>query len=380
MFLFEWKIIDKIRNRFIINYNYKEKEFYMEDNLNANITPTKSKHATSFWLALIFGIALALSVLLNIILFIMVVSKVFSSASFSSIHSDKKYSEQFVNGNAWSNNKILLIPVNGIIMSGIDGGMWGSRIDPVQMVVDSLEKAETDNNVKAIILEINSPGGSVTASDNIHTALKRFKNKRPNIPIVAYLGEVAASGGYYIAMPSNCIVVHPTSVTGSIGVIATVFNIEGLFQKIGLKTEPIKSADKKDMLSSTRTMTEEERAIIQGIIDELYQRFVDIVVAGRPNLTKEEVLKLADGRIYTGEQAVKNGLADKTGDREDAFESAKQLANISEAKVIQYKKKYNIFQMFEMSAVIQTPNIVSDLKNIILEKNTPKLLYLWQME
>ncbi|MFH0887655.1 MAG: signal peptide peptidase SppA [Planctomycetota bacterium] len=352
----------------------------MENNSNANITPTKSKRATSFWLAITFGIALALSVLLNVILFIMVTSKIFSSASFSNINSDKRYNEQFINGNEWSGNKILSIPVNGIIMSVIDGGMWGSRIDPVQMVVDSLEKAETDNNVKAIILEINSPGGSVTASDNIHTALKRFKNKRPNIPIVAYLGEVAASGGYYIAMPSNRIVVHPTSVTGSIGVIAKITNIEGLFQKIGLKEEAIKSADKKDMLSSTRTMTKEERAIIQGIIDELYQRFVDIVVAGRPNLTKEKVLELADGRIYTGEQAVKNGLADKTGDREDAFESAKQLANISEAKVIQYKKKYNIFQMFEMSAVTQTSNIVSDLKNIILEKNTPKLLYLWEME
>lgn len=352
----------------------------MENNSDANITSTKSKRATSFWLAITFGIALALSVLLNVILFIMVTSKIFSSASFSNINSDKRYNEQFINGNEWSGNKILSIPVNGIIMSGIDGGMWGSRIDPVQMVVDSLEKAETDNNVKAIILEINSPGGSVTASDNIHTALKRFKNKRPNIPIVAYLGEVAASGGYYIAMPSNRIVVHSTSVTGSIGVIAKITNIEGLFQKIGLKEEAIKSADKKDMLSSTRTMTKEERAIIQGIIDELYQRFVDIVVAGRPNLTKEKVLELADGRIYTGEQAVKNGLADKTGDREDAFESAKQLANISEAKVIQYKKKYNIFQMFEMSAVTQTSNIVSDLKNIILEKNTPKLLYLWEME
>ncbi|MFH1230319.1 MAG: signal peptide peptidase SppA [Planctomycetota bacterium] len=352
----------------------------MEDNLNANITPTKSKRSTSFWLAIIFGVALALSVLLNIILFVMVVSKTFSSAAFSNINSDKRYNEQFVSGNISSNNKILLIQVNGIIMSGSDDGMWGSKIDPVQMIIDSLEKAETDNNIKAIILEINSPGGTVTASDNIHTALKRFKNKRPNVSIVAYLGEVAASGGYYIAMPSNRIVVHPTSVTGSIGVIATVLNVEGLFQKIGLKTEAIKSADKKDMLSSTRTMTKEEQAIIQGIIDELYQRFVDIVVAGRPNLTKEEIFKLADGRIYTGAQAVKNGLADKTGDREDAFESAKQLANISEAKMIQYKKKYNIFQMFDMSAVIQTPNIVSDLKNIILEKNTPKLLYLWEME
>jgi len=348
--------------------------------MNANITPTKSKHATSFWLALIFGIALGLSALLNIILFIMVTSKVFSSATFSSINSDKRYNEQFVSGNTSSKNKILLIPVNGIIMSGTDGGMWGGQTDPVQMVVDSLEKAETDNNVKAIILDINSPGGSVTASDNIHTALKRFKNKRPNIPIVAYFGEVAASGGYYIAMPSNRIVVHPTSVTGSIGVIATVFNLEGLFQKIGLKQEAIKSADKKDMLSYSRTMTEEERAIIQGIIDELYQRFVGIVVAGRPNLTKEAVLKLADGRIYTGEQAVKNGLADETGDREDAFESAKKLAKISEAEVIQYKKRYNIFQMFEMSALLQPQNIASDLKNILFEKNTPKLLYLWQVE
>jgi protease-4 len=352
----------------------------MENNPNTDIVSTKTKRPASFWLSIIFGVALVLSVLLNIVLFILLTSKIFSPATFSNINSDKRYNEQFVSGAASSNNKILLIPVNGIIMSGIDDGIWGSKIDPVQMIVDSLEKADSDNNIKAIILEINSPGGTVTASDNIHTALKRFKNKKPNIPIVAYLGEVAASGGYYIAMPSNRVIVHPTSVTGSIGVIAKVLNVEGLFQKIGLKEEAIKSADKKDMLSSSRTMTKEERAIMQGIIDELYQRFVDIVVAGRPKLTREEILKLADGRIYTGEQAVKNGLADKTGDREDAFESAKQLASISEAKLIQYKKRYNIWQMFEMSALLQPKNITLYFKSILFDKNTPQLLYLWQME
>jgi protease IV len=352
----------------------------MENNLNVNATPNKSKRTASFWVAIFLGIALVLSVLLNIILFVMITSKIFSTDSFSNVNSDKRYSEQFVTGASESNNKVLVIPISGIIMSNVDGGIWGGKIDPVQMVIDSLEKAETDNNIKAIVLDINSPGGSVTASDNIHTALKRFKTKKPNIPIVAYLGEIAASGGYYVAMASNRLIVHPTSITGSIGVIAKILNIEGLFQKIGLKEDAIKSADKKDMLSSSRTMTKEERAIMQSIIDELYQRFVDIVVGGRPKLTREDILKLADGRIYTGEQAVKNGLADQIGDREDAFESAKQLASISSAKFIQYKKKYNIFQMFEMSAAVHTPNLASDLKNIIFEKNTPKLLYLWEME
>jgi len=340
----------------------------------------KPKSRVSFWLAVIFGIGLALSVLLNLILFIMVVAKFSSVSGFQDLQ-DRRYRERFVSGDASSDNKILLLPISGVIMSGgASSGFWGASADPVQTVRDVLKRAEVDSSIKAIILDINSPGGGVTASDNIHRELKRFKAKRPDVIIVAYLGEVAASGGYYVAMPGHRIVVHPTSITGSIGVIASMLNTEGLFQKIGLRSEVIKSGDKKDIFSGARPMTKEERAIMQAMIDEMYQRFVGIVSEGRPNLTRSEILKLADGRIYTGEQAVKNGLADESGDREDAFGVAKKLAKITDARLVQYQKRHDFWEIFESAASFQPQDINANIKSILLERNTPHLLYLWQME
>ena len=345
-----------------------------------NNSSNKPKSRVSFWLALIFGIGLALSVLLNLILFVMVVSNFASPGAFQDSQ-DRRYRERFVSGDASSDNKILLLPISGVIMSGgQSSGFWGAATDPVQTVRDVLKRAESDRDVKAIILDINSPGGGVTASDNIHRELKRFRHKRPDVIIVSYLGEVAASGGYYVAMPGNRIVVHPTSITGSIGVIASMLNMEGLFQKIGLRAEVIKSGDKKDIFSGTRPMTAEERVIMQAMIDEMYQRFVGIVSEGRPNLTRSEILKLADGRIYTGEQAVKNGLADESGDREDAFETAKKLAKVTDARLVQYQKRHDFWELFEASAFFQPQGLTANIKSILLERNTPHLLYLWQME
>ncbi|MBI5779197.1 MAG: signal peptide peptidase SppA [Planctomycetes bacterium] len=350
----------------------------MESVKNDNMSKPKSR--LSFWLSVIFGVGLALSVLLNIILFIMVVAKFSTMSGFQDLQ-DRRYRERVVGGETGSDNKILLLPISGVIMSGGESsGFWGAASDPVQTVRDVLKRAESDRYVKAIILDINSPGGGVTASDNIHRELKRFKAKRPDVIIVSYLGEVAASGGYYVAMPSNRIVVHPTSITGSIGVIASMLNVEGLFQKIGLRSEVIKSADKKDIFSGTRPMTKEERAIMQAMIDEMYHRFVGIVVEGRPNLTRSEILKLADGRIYTGEQAVKNGLADESGDREDAFEAAKKLAKIADARLVQYQKRHDFWEIFEAAASFQPQGLNDNIKSILLERNTPHLLYLWQME
>jgi len=350
------------------------------DSVSVSNVSGKPKSRVSFWLAVIFGIGLALSILLNLILFIMVASKFASPGAFQNLQ-DRRYRERVAGGDVASDNKIILLPISGVIMSGGESsGFWGAAADPVQTVRDTLKNAEADRAVKAIILDINSPGGGVTASDNIHRELKRFKGKRPDVIIVSYLGEVAASGGYYVAMPGNRIVVHPTSITGSIGVIASMLNMEGLFQKIGLRSEVIKSGDKKDIFSGTRPMTKEERAIMQAMIDEMYQRFVGIVSEGRPNLTRSEILKLADGRIYTGEQAVKNGLADELGDREDAFGVAKKLAKITDARLVQYHKRHDFWEIFESASSLQPRGIEANIKSVLLERNTPQLLYLWQME
>jgi len=351
----------------------------MQVNQNMN-EPVRNKKPTSYWLAIIFGILLGVSAFANLILFVALVSKVATSMTTGGFQ-DKRYLEKYISGDASSNNKILLVPIKGVIMSGAgQAGFWGESLDMVQSVAEVLEIAQKDNNIKAIILDVNSPGGSVTASDNIHKSLVRFKEKRPDVIIVAYFGELAASGGYYVSMPAGRIVAHPTSITGSIGVIAKLLNIEGLFDKIGLKEIAVKSADKKDMLSSTRTMTEEERAILQSMINEMYERFLGIVVAGRPNMSKEEIRKLADGRVYTGEQALQKGLVDELGDKEDTYEITKKIAKISDAKIVQFERRHNIWDLFEMKASAKPVDFAGELKSMILEKNTPRMYYLWQME
>ncbi|MBI5624696.1 MAG: signal peptide peptidase SppA [Elusimicrobia bacterium] len=185
--------------------------------------------------------------------------------------------------------------------------------------------AET-KGVKAIVLDINSPGGSVGAVQELYSQIKRVR-KEFNIPVVALFGDIAASGGYYIAAACDRIVAHPGSLTGSIGVIFSVDNVEGLFSKIGYKSEPIKSGQHKDIGSWSRTMTKEEREILQSIIMDAYDQFLTAISTGR-NMPMEKLRPLADGRIYTGNQALEAGLVDVIGDAEDAVELAAKLGHI----------------------------------------------------
>jgi protease-4 len=215
--------------------------------------------------------------------------------------------------------------------------------------------AET-KGVKAIVLDINSPGGSVGAVQELHSQIRRVR-KEFNIPVVALFGDVAASGGYYIAAACDRIVAHPGTLTGSIGVIFSVDNVEGLFSKIGFKTEPIKSGQHKDIGSWSRPMTREEREILQGIIDDAYGQFLAAVSTGR-NMPLDKLRPLADGRIYSGAQALEAGLVDALGDSDDAIELAGKLGNIvGKPKV---KREPDTRQMFmdlfeSRAAGVRTP-------------------------
>ncbi|MBI4711900.1 MAG: signal peptide peptidase SppA [Planctomycetes bacterium] len=335
--------------------------------------PATPKRPLSFWLAIILGVLLVISAVINLVLLVALAGSIVPTAASDQKH----YREKAIGGDAFSANKVLVIPIKGVIMStDSDASIWGVRHDPVESVVDALEKARADRLVKAIILDVNSPGGGITACHRIHTALKRFKQSRPEVPIISSMAEVSASGGYYVSTPAHRIIAQPTTITGSIGVIANFLNIEGLFHKIGLKSEVIKSADKKDIGSGTRPMTEEERKILQDLIDEMYQRFINVVVEGRNNLTREKIIELADGRIYTGEQALKNGLVDELGDREDAFRIAKEKAGITSARLVEYQKQIGFWEIF--GARNNYP--LMDIQKIIMEKDTPNFLYLWRVD
>jgi protease-4 len=232
--------------------------------------------------------------------------------------------------------------------------------------------------VKAVVLRINSPGGTVTASDIIYHELKMFKASR-KVPIVASIMDVGTSGGYYIAAAADSVLAHPSSVTGSIGVIMLTVNARGLLEKVGVEATAVTSGPRKDMGSPFRAMTTEERAIFQGLIDSFYQRFLNIVQEGRPHLQMDQIKTLADGRIYTGDQAKEAGLVDDIGYLEDAIELAKKKAKITEARVVTYRRpgeySNNVYSR------LLAPGPLASLADLdvmtFVQGGSPQFMYLW---
>ena len=234
--------------------------------------------------------------------------------------------------------KILLVDISAVISEKkrSKGLGLGTEASLVARIKEELQKAEKDESVKGIVVKINSPGGTVTATDTIYHELMEFK-ECTGVRIVACVTGLAASGGYYVASAADEIIAHPTSVTGNIGVIALKFNVDQLLSKVGIQQETVKSADKKDIWSPFRPSTPEEKEIIQTVIDTFHHRFVRVVHAGRkPLLSQEEVEKLADGRIFTAEQALAAKLVDKIGYLDDAVKELKGSLDLAEAKVITY--------------------------------------------
>ena len=275
-------------------------------------------------------------------------------------------------------NRILILPIKGIITGEERGGLF-SQENTVSEIKDMLEKAEQDDRVRAVVLRIASPGGGVTACDLIYNAVKEFKTKT-NKPVYAAMMNVAASGGYYVALAADKIYAHPTTITGSIGVIGIFPQVSGLAEKIGVKSRVIKSGEKKDMASIWRDFTPEEREILETLIQEMYGRFVDIIVDRRPELDRENVLRLADGRVYSAQQAVDLKLIDGIAYLEKVIAIAKEEAGIDQAKVVFYKRpgQYygNIYERSGWPGAGQV-NLVNIDAQGIFQSGGPQFQYLW---
>ena len=276
--------------------------------------------------------------------------------------------------------KILLVDLSGFIAEdGTPSITIGSPPPRVPLLVrfrEELKKAAEDGDVKALVLRINSAGGTVTASDILYRELDLFRRDR-KIPIVAVLMDVAASGGYYVALAADQIVAHPTTVTGSIGVIMLTVNAEGLMQKLGVATTPIKSAENKDMGSPFRPSTAEERAIFQSVIDNLYDQFVAKVVERR-RLTPESARRLADGRIYTAEQALGHKLVDRIGYMPDAIELAKRAADVKDARIVVYHRPREYRATYYARTEAENGSLPAALAPLgALMGSGPRFLYLW---
>ncbi len=236
-----------------------------------------------------------------------------------------------------SQNKILLLDISGIIGVMSDPGLFprkGGNI--LSQVYHRLQKAEQDRKVIGIILRLDTPGGEVTASDILFNEIIQFRS-RTRLPVVALMMGLSTSGGYYIASACDHIMAHPTTITGSIGVISIFPNIEDLFSKLGVKMTVIKSGQMKDSGSPFRDMSTEERAVFQEVVDGFHEDFLQAVQTGRKDKLPMETLRsLADGRIYTAPQAKELGLIDSLGYFDDALKTTLELAGVSDANVVSY--------------------------------------------
>jgi protease-4 len=229
--------------------------------------------------------------------------------------------------------KIAVIPLSGTITTGGSSLLSGSTITP-DLVRYYLAKAESDRSVKAIVLRIESPGGEIEPCQEILLEIERVKETKP---IVVSMGEMAASGGYYISTQADKIVAMPSTQTGAIGVISYQIDVQGLLDKLGIQIEIFKGGKYKDMYWGLRELTPEEQAIMQGMVDEYYEQFVDAVAEGR-GLSTEEVRNLATGQLYSGTAAKELGLVDELGDLDTAINLAAGLAGIEAPKVEYYQQ------------------------------------------
>jgi protease-4 len=243
-----------------------------------------------------------------------------------------------------SGPKVALIHVNGVIDSGSSDGIFSSDTAGSEKLVEQLEKARKDSSVKAIVLRINSPGGSAAASEEIYNEILRVRERKP---VYASMGDVAASGGYYIAAACNRVYANSATATGSIGVIMESPNLSGLFKKLGVDMQVVKSGKYKDMGNPARPLTSEERQLIQGMIDNTYEQFVTAVSNGR-RMPIGKVKSLATGRVYTGQQAKNLGLVDDIGGLRETILAAGKSGGISgEPKVAKYGRQGGLAGLFE---------------------------------
>jgi protease-4 len=244
--------------------------------------------------------------------------------------------------NFFTTDEILMVPMSGLVAQGSQETSMGGNVGMLVALRDRLDAARENSRIKAVVLRIDTPGGSVTASDLIYHEIVKFKEET-ELPVVAMLDGVAASGGVYVAMAADEIYALPTTVTGSIGVIGMYPNLSGLIQKIGVSMNVIKSGEMKDAGSPWRAMTDNERDYFQSMLGTYYDRFFGIVLDSRKKagMTREMLEPQADGRILTPEQALEIRLIDGIGYYDAAFDRAKELAGISDASVVSYEYPFH---------------------------------------
>jgi protease-4 len=277
------------------------------------------------------------------------------------------------------NAKVLLIGISREISGQEEEEAFGvrRRESTTSRVREELDRAAEDDRVRAVVLRINSPGGTVTASDILFHQLMEFKAKR-GVPVVAQLLDMATSGAYYVALAADEIVATPTTVTGSVGVVMYNLNVSGLMEKVGVADQTIKAGERKDIGSPLRKMTAEERRILQTVLNQMQDRFLDLVRERRSGLSADGIKTIADGRILTADQALQLGLVDRIGYLQDAIAGAERRAGVSRARVIMYRRPDEFAENIYSGAPVRPAqmNLINfDLGR--LHTMAPQFLYMW---
>ena len=328
--------------------------------LNASTPITKPARKGTGW-RIFWGIILAFSVMANFVLFLMLIGVV---ALFTTGQRGMFTEEVIREGPV--RNKIAVIDMHGIIHSQLASDIY-----------KQLKVARRDRRVKGLIVRVNSPGGTISASDQIYKEISKFRNEE-NIPVVAFMQGVAASGGYYTSVACEKIIAEPTAITGSIGVISSFFVVQELLEeKLGVLPVTIKSGQKKDWPSSFREPAPEELQYMQEkLIIPAYERFVEIVAEGRKEtLDANEVRQLADGGIFGANEARDKKLIDDIGYLDEAIDSVKSMAGIERAQVVAYRKPLTFADFLSY----RKPNLLKLDRTTLYELCTPQVLYLWQI-
>jgi protease-4 len=308
-------------------------------------------------LSIVLFVALCASLVANFVLSITAFSKFSGAMRYE--EPTPRFREVLVHRGG--RDKIAVIPMRGLISSSVPGSVADNMVDDMRY---ALEQARDDDRVKGIVLEIDSPGGEVTASDVIYNAVVRTRAKKP---VVVYMDSLAASGGYYVACGGKYLMANDTTITGSIGVIIQTLNYEQLFNKLGLASVVFKSGKFKDILNGARPMTPEERDYIQSFVMKTYEKFLGVVAHERHLDATALRNTIADGRIMSGKDAVDNKLIDAVGQIEDAFRKAKELGGASDATIVKYGPPFSLGRLFR--ALGQTQKIEVKLPGQI----TPQL-------
>jgi protease-4 len=273
--------------------------------------------------------------------------------------------------------KILLLDLSGVLQDetvSLSLGAPPPRVPILARVREELEKAEKDDRVRAVIVKINSPGGTITASDILYRQLVEYR-ARTKVPVTAAIMDVGASGGYYVALGADSIVAHPTSVTGSLGVVMLTVNAQGLMEKIGVAPLAIKSGPMKDAGSPFRALSAPEREVFQGVINDMYGRFVRLIAASR-KIPEARVRELADGRIYTAQQALELGLVDRIAYLDEVVRDTKRSLGLEEARVVMYRRPREYRATIYSEATAVPGGALAQLTGA-LGAAGPRFMYLW---